>query len=205
MPEVFVPPERCARWVDNFRVRHGETSLSVGEVLRGEAEDGAWFVARLPFEHVHAGAPTLEDFVSSAPKPPDWGVLLVRKGGFAVARMSGATVLSSKVGQRHVQGRSKAGGQSQQRFARRRDNQARAAWHAAAEHAAQHLAQVRGPVMVAGDRQGIDEVLADPRLRGLNVQHLVSTAGEPRRAALEQAISEALALRVEVHNGPGTP
>ena len=71
----------------------------------------------------------------------DWGVLLVRKGGFAVARLAAERLVESKVGQRHVQGRTKAGGQSQQRFARRRDNQARQAYEAAADHAARILGE----------------------------------------------------------------
>ncbi len=75
-------------------------------------------------------------FVAAAAPPEEWGVLLVRKGGFAVARLAGDRLAESKVGQRHVQGRTKAGGQSQQRFARRRDNQARDAYAAAADHAA---------------------------------------------------------------------
>ena len=70
-------------------------------------------------------------------------MLLVRKGGFAVARLAGDAIEESKVGQRHVQGRTKAGGQSQQRFARRRDNQARQAYEAAADHAARILTGVR--------------------------------------------------------------
>ena len=69
-------------------------------------------------------------------------MLLVRKGGFAVARLAGDRIVESKVGQRHVQGRTKAGGQSQQRFARRRDNQARQAYEAAAEHAARILGEL---------------------------------------------------------------
>ena len=67
-------------------------------------------------------------------------MLLVRKGGFAVAPPARLRIAESKVGQRHVQGRTKAGGQSQQRFARRRDNQARQAYEAAADHAARILA-----------------------------------------------------------------
>ncbi|MEZ5191432.1 MAG: Vms1/Ankzf1 family peptidyl-tRNA hydrolase [Nocardioides sp.] len=74
-------------------------------------------------------------FLAAAAPPPDWGVLLVRKGGFAIARPS-VPVTADKVGRRHVQGRTKAGGQSQQRFARRRANQARAPHEAAADHAA---------------------------------------------------------------------
>ena len=75
-----------------------------------------------------------------AEPPRDWGVLLVRKGGFAVARLAGSEVVASKVGQRHVQGRTKAGGQSQQRFARRRENQARVASRA---HSATRSASVQ--------------------------------------------------------------
>ena len=96
--------------------------------------------------------------------PDDWGVLLVRKGGFAVARLAGERVVESKVGQRHVQGRTKAGGQSQQRFARRRDNQARQAYEAAADHAVRILGQRPLVVVAGGDRAAVDEVLADPRL-----------------------------------------
>ena len=45
-----------------------------------------------------------------------------------MAVVRGTEVVSSMVGRRHVQGKTKAGGQSQQRFARRRDNQARQAY-----------------------------------------------------------------------------
>ncbi|HEX3963663.1 MAG TPA: acVLRF1 family peptidyl-tRNA hydrolase, partial [Trebonia sp.] len=65
------------------------------------------------------------------------GVLLVRLGGYAVGVFSGAPprLVSSKTGSRPVHGRSAAGGWSQQRFARRRDNQASEALSAAASAA----------------------------------------------------------------------
>jgi hypothetical protein len=61
------------------------------------------------------------------------GVLLVRLGGYAVGVFSGAPprLLNSKAGSRPVHGRSAAGGWSQQRFARRRENQAATALRAA--------------------------------------------------------------------------
>src|SRR5690606_14598158 len=108
----------------------------------------------------------------------------VRKGGFAIARMEGERLAASKVGQRHVQGRTKAGGQSQQRFARRRDNQARQAYEAAAGHAARLLEGLDGPVMVGGDRTALVEVLAHPSLRNLATRDLHGEVPEPRRAAL---------------------
>ena len=126
MTRILVPCERLPRWVDNFAARHGESELDVGDgALTGTADDGSTFTARLPFERAYDGPAEVGAFVASAGPPAAWGLLLVRKGGFAVARMAGERQVESKVGQRHVQGRTKAGGQSQQRFARRRDNQAR--------------------------------------------------------------------------------
>ena len=129
-------------------------------------------------------------------------MLLVRKGGFAVARLAGEAMVESKVGQRHVQGRTKAGGQSQQRFARRRDNQARQAYEAAAEHAARILGDLpRGTLVVTGgDHTAVDEVLADPRLARLAVAGPWLAVPDPRRAVLEQAVRDALAVAIEVHN-----
>ena len=110
--------------------------------MTGLAADGSTFATSLPFDTTYAGPADVEAFMAAITTPDRWGVLLVRKGGFAVARLEHENIVDSKVGQRHVQGRTKAGGQSQQRFARRRDNQARAAYEAAADHAARILGQV---------------------------------------------------------------
>ena len=123
-------------------------------------------MARLPFDAAYDGPAEVAPLTAAAGPPASWGVLLVRKGGFAVARLAGADLVEHKIGQRHVQGRTKAGGQSQQRFARRRDNQARQAYEAAAEHAARILSGVP-LVVVGGDHAAIDEVLDDARLRAV--------------------------------------
>jgi hypothetical protein len=114
--------------------------------------------------------------------------------------MSGDTVEEDKVGRRHVQGRTKAGGQSQQRFARRRDNQARQAFGAAAEHAVRLLAGATMPVVAGGDHAAVDEVLADPRLRHLRVTGPWLAVPDPRRAVLDAAVADALSVQVEVVN-----
>jgi Actinobacteria/chloroflexi VLRF1 release factor len=200
---VSVPAERLVRWVANFESRHGPTSYVVRDgALGGAAGDGSTFVARLPFEAAYDGPPDPAALADAVAVPREWGVLLVRKGGFAVARMAGAAVAEHKVGQRHVQGRTKAGGQSQQRFARRRDNQARQAYEAAADHAARILRPVigRGPVVTGGDHTAVDDVLADPRLRGLTVVEPWLAVPDPKRAVLDQAVRDAMSLRVEVVN-----
>lgn len=185
----------------NFQGRHGVTGLSVtGGALAGAASDGSTFLARLPFDEAYDGLPDAAAFAAALAAPDDWGVLLVRKGGFAMARLAGDRLGESKTGQRHVQGRTKAGGQSQQRFARRRDNQARQAYEAAADHAARILGGLTGPLVTGGDRGAVDEVLADPRLRSAQVVGPWLAVPDPRRSVLEQAVADARSVQVEVEN-----
>ena len=200
---VLVPAGRVVRWFENFGTRHGATSAVVSSgCLSVSAADGATAVAALPFLGRYDGPADASAFAHAVEAPARWGVLLVRKGGFAVATVSGIAVAESKVGQRHVQGRTKAGGQSQQRFARRRDNQARQAYEAAADHAARILGDSpRGTLVVTGgDRTAVDEVLADPRLSRLTVAGPWLAVPDPRRAVLEQAVRDALAVTIDVHN-----
>jgi len=99
-------------------------------------------------------------------------------------------VVESKVGQRHVQGRTKAGGWSQQRFARRRANQARAAFEAAGAHAARILDGLDGPLVFGGDEAARPEQAIS----------LPGHVPDPRRGVLDQAIADAQAARIEVVN-----
>jgi hypothetical protein len=201
VPVVAVTATRLERWVVNFRGRHGETALQVLDGgLGGSAEDGSRFVARLPFDERYDGRPDVAEFVAAAGAPKDWGVLLVRKGGFAVARLRYDEAVESKVGQRHVQGRTKAGGQSQQRFARRRDNQARQAYEAAADHAARILGTEGLTVVTGGDHTAVEQVLADPRLARLTVVGPWLAVPDPRRGVLEEAAREAMSVHIEVEN-----
>ena len=187
-----------ARWVENFGPGTGCRALRRRGRPHRFATDGSTFAAgalRPGVRRDRVG----RAFVESCRPPDDWGVLLVRKGGFAVARLAGETLVESKIGQRHVQGRTKAGGQSQQRFARRRDNQARVAYEAAAEHAARILGGV--PLLVTGgDHAAVEAVLADRRLAGLVVVPPFLAVPDPRRGVLEQAILDAGNVRISVVN-----
>lgn len=203
MTDVRVPAARIERWVSNFAGRHGETTLEVRDgVLTGFAADGATFVARAPFARSYDGPADVLAFERACVPPEVWGVLLVRKGGFAVARLEGERVVDSKVGRRHVQGRTKAGGQSQQRFARRRDNQARAAYEAAAGHAERILAGRLDALVCGGDRSAVEQVLDDPGLRRLAAVRVEPwlAVPDPRRAVLEQAVADGRSLAVTVHD-----
>lgn len=201
--EVSVGAARLERWVENFSARHGSTRLgaSSGE-LTGSAGDGSTFRVRLPFGQEYAGPADLALVLERCQAPAAWGLLLVRKGGFAIARLAGERMVDSKVGRRHVQGRTKAGGQSQQRFARRRDNQARVAYEAAAEHAARILGGLptQAPVVTGGDHTAVDSVLGDRRLVAVSVVPPFLTVPDPRRSVLEAAVAEAGAVRISVTN-----
>lgn len=191
---ISVPTERLDRWRANFGVRHpGELVEHEGRTV---APDGSWYHVTTVFSgDAMLGSDPPSEVV---PAPDDWGALIVRKGGFAVARMRGSEMVSSKVGRRHVQGRTKAGGQSQQRFARRRGNQARQAYEACSDHAANHFAGLAGPLVTGGDDVAVREVLADARLRDLrSLQHFGDVA-EPRRDTLEAFIGRCLAWQVRV-------
>jgi hypothetical protein len=195
-----------ARWIENFTTRHGDAALTVADgALHGVADDGSTFAARLPLGTSYAGPAATEPFLAALALPREWGILLVRKGGFAVARLESDRIIESKVGQRHVQGRTKAGGQSQQRFARRRDNQARAAYEAAADHAARVLGldtvgRRELPVVLGGDHAALDDVLTDPRLAGIRATGPWLAVADPRRSVLEAAIQDAMAIGIDVVN-----
>jgi Actinobacteria/chloroflexi VLRF1 release factor len=198
---VLVPQARVVRWFDNFAERHGGSGTSVvrSGALVATAPDGAVAAARLPFSRPYVGPPDPADFAEAISPPARWGVLLVRKGGFAVAALEGSQVVESKVGRRHVQGRTKAGGQSQQRFARRRDNQARQAYEAAAGHAARIVADVEA-LVCGGDRRAVEAVLDDPRLRRASARQVPPwlDVPDPRRDVLDRAVSDATAAIVEL-------
>jgi hypothetical protein len=129
------------------------------------------------------------------------GVVLVRRGGYAVAVAEAGSVRESKVGTRHVQSRTAAGGWSQQRFARRRGNQADELVRAVRDHTARllPLGRVEGLVL-GGDRSLVREVLDDPRLAHLDAlpRRELYDLRDPRRAVLEDAVRRGGAVRVTI-------
>jgi hypothetical protein len=208
VPTILVPAARVVRWFENFGSRHGGYQLSNDGGLVAEAEDGARARAALPFGRRFDGV-TPEALAAQAVEPVHWGLLLVRRGGFAVAAGTTTTPDVRKVGKRHVQGRTKAGGSSQQRFARRRDNQAREAFQAAAEHAVRLLIDESGGVaclVCGGDRAAVQHVLEDPRLAPLR-QSVVGPwlpVPDPNGSVLDKAVADAWSCLVSVEEPPAT-
>ncbi|WP_433529035.1 acVLRF1 family peptidyl-tRNA hydrolase [Micromonospora sp. CA-263727] len=201
---VEVDPARVGRWVAGFADRHGPPTTTAREYgLLLTAPDGA--TAEL---HTPPGAPATTDldaFVAAAIAPRRVGLLLARKGAVAVGVAEGERLPVHKVDTRYVQGRTAAGGWSQQRFARRRDNQAKAALADAVELAARLLlpeADRLDVVVAGGDRRAVDTVLADRRLAplaALRTDRLLDVP-EPRHAVLVAAIAAARAVHVLIRD-----
>ncbi|GAA1858450.1 acVLRF1 family peptidyl-tRNA hydrolase [Asanoa iriomotensis] len=201
---VDVDPDRLTRWVDGFRERHGDyAQRPTDDALVLAAFDGA--TAAL---HPPPGAPLsadLADFVEAAQASRRIGLLLARKASVAVGVADGDRLVASKVDSSYVQSRTAAGGWSQQRFARRRDNQAKAQARDAAELAVRVLLPVAhklAAVVCGGDRRAVDAVLADPRLaplRDLRTERLLDVP-EPRHAVLVDAVSAARAVSILVRD-----
>ena len=128
-------------------------------------------------------------------------VLLVRRGGYAVGVASGDGLTAHKVGTRYVQSRTAAGGWSQQRFARRRANQADGLVGAAAEHAVRLLTGIR-PVglVVGGDKALVAALLDDDRLAGLRAlpRRELYDLPDPRLDVLRRAVERGRAARVTI-------
>jgi hypothetical protein len=204
---VEISPERIRGWLDGFYGRH-DGATECGLVLTGTSNGDT---ATLYPPPGLAEVPDVDALLAALRRPPRIAVLLARKGAVAAGVADGTTLAVSKVERFYVQGRTAAGGSSQQRYARRRANQAQAATQRAADiaarvllpHAPGAVADPRDAVtalVCGGDRLMIDAVLADRRLSALAaLRHprLLESA-EPRLSVLRDAAVTARRIRVHL-------
>lgn len=220
---VSIPRERLEPWLTNFAARHGDLRVDAGpDRVEIRAADGAQAEIAVPFaplaDPTDGLAPTnglpptnelpptnvLMELVRHVAVDRRVGAVLARKGGYGVGVFSGDQLLASKVGSSYVQGKTAAGGWSQQRFARRRDNQSRKAYETAADEVARVLVPEQESlvaVMTGGDKGAVAAVLADPRLAGLAalVQSGVLPVADPRLRVLEAFPAAFLAVRISLN------
>jgi hypothetical protein len=191
-----VPAGRLRGWLAGFADRHGAMLTDEStEVVRLTGADGARAWIDVPFPPLAGG---LAEHVERDRRV---GVLLVRRGGYAAGVFEGGRLVTSKVGSAYVQGTTKAGGSSQQRYARRRANQATAAFAEAADVAARVLGDEKLDALVSGgDRAAVRAVLADPRLHRL--KPLLAppwlSVKDPRLRVLAATPEQFLAVRIRL-------
>jgi hypothetical protein len=214
---VTVTAVRIGRWVDGFVERHGPVvAVAADRTVWVTGADGAraWLDAPWlpdwrtgsPGAGPGTGDPAqgpLEAFLAHVRRQRRIGVVLARRGGHGVGIFDGTTLVASKVGSSYVQGTTKAGGWSQHRYARRRTNQAAAAFATAADAAARILlpqAATLAALVRGGDRAAVQAVLADPRLAPLAELHsgpLLAVA-DPRLRVLQASAEQFLAVSVRL-------
>lgn len=208
---VTVAPERLAGWVERFARRHGQLHWDTsGSSLAVSGDDGAraeFVLPSPPDGRVPADSVQLVDCAESF---RDFGLVLVRRGGYAVGLVRDAVLAGSRCGTRYVQGQTKAGGWSQQRFARRRANQA----GALTDVAAQAVRDVLGaallepqlPLVCGGDKALLAACLHSAGagspgcdLAARVLPHRLEVP-DPRRRVLEEAVGRARTVRIALND-----
>ncbi|SNR77852.1 hypothetical protein SAMN06265360_1193 [Haloechinothrix alba] len=215
---VEVAPQRLRRWFDNFATRNDgiRGTERTPDAVTVTGGNGTTATATVPFAplppreggHTSVAGLAVDELVEHACRNRRIGLILVRAGAHSVGIADGDSVVTSRTDRHHVQGRTSAGGWSQQRFARRRQGQARQALRRAADDAAEVvLAEVDrlDAVVLGGDRAALDELRADSRLRPVFalVRGEVLDVPEPRRRVLDEAAARARAVEIVIRD-PGT-
>ncbi|MDI2033055.1 Vms1/Ankzf1 family peptidyl-tRNA hydrolase [Paenarthrobacter nitroguajacolicus] len=182
---ALVPAARLQGWVDRFAAGHGALVVDLddgGLVLR--AADGATASLKAPWPadgRPGRGATELERLASLATQERALGLLLIRRGGYAIAAASGSTILASKSGNRFVEAR------------------------ATAEHAFRIFSEYRVEYIVpGGDRTLVNQLLAHPALKSVAGRTRLAflDVQEPRSAVLPKAAADACSIRITVSDGP---
>lgn len=212
---VEVEPERLPRWVANFAARNGG-------IAAHHAEGDAWTIESNEGPPSDSGEPasrqlarvkwTLADGLPSAwlldddpikaaehlrdyaLEPRRIAVLLARKSAYSVGIVEDGRVKVSKTDTAYVQGKTKAGGQSQQRFARRREGQAHAAEKRARDAVFAVLGNAEFDALVTGGP--VEGILEDPRLAKLKPTTHFGDIAEPKAALLTETAYRAIGFKI---------
>lgn len=210
---VEVSAERLPGWLTRFGGQHGGLA-SIGATLSEvtvTGGDGATAEIAVPFPPMRAvpgghGEP-VEALLAHIAGLGDLAAIAVRERSYSVGACRGGVVTRSSTDTRYVQSRTAAGGWSQQRYARRRGNQRRDSYRAAADTAHRVLTESGSAfdgLIVAGDRGAIEVVLEDPRLAAIAVlpRRTFLDVAEPRRAVLDELAVRALGATITVRDSP---
>ncbi|MFY0406480.1 acVLRF1 family peptidyl-tRNA hydrolase [Solicola sp. PLA-1-18] len=180
---VLVPVVRLPGWVERFAARHGEVARTErGTSVTLTAADGA------------------EARLDEAPVPSRFGLLLVRRGGYAVGLVDDGALTAHKSGTRYVQGQTKAGGWSQQRYARRRANQADELVQACAGHADRLFAGADGLAVVGGGDRALVRQVVDEMRTSVDVLPRHLDVPDPRHRVLVDAVASARSVEITLND-----
>lgn len=205
---LLIPPQRLSLWLDGFARRHGTPAIDVAPTqLTLTAPNGAEAVLSLIWGPV-PGIDPLAELCAQVARPRRLAALLVRKSAHAVGVFEGDHLVAHRLGRHYVQGRTKAGGWSQQRYARRRDNQTERAYAKAAQAAHEVLLPQLGALdglILGGDARAVREVLQVAALHPLaalaeRVPRPVLAVPDPNLQVLRDALPRFVAVPISVND-----
>jgi len=205
---VDIPPARLAGWVIRFAARNTGIIEMVADTsgVTITAADGTVARIDVPFPPMALGnREPVEAVLNHCAGIGDIGMILVRAGAHSVGICRDGVVATSSTDTHYVQGRTAAGGWSQQRYARRRGNQLSAARESTADAAARVLVgRPLAALVVGGDLGSITAVLDDPRLKKVITlpRREFRDIVEPRRAVLDDVARRSLELGITVRDAP---
>ena len=193
-------------WVNRFAGRNTGVADLVAHPDRLEILGGDGTLARIevPFAPMSIGhREPVEALVNHLAGIGLLGLVLVRGGAHSIGTAKDGVVLSSSTDRAYLQGRTAAGGWSQQRYARRRGNQLTASLADSAATVQRLLlpfAGRLGGVVLAGDASALRKVMAEPALAPLAAlpSRTFGDIPEPRRAVLDAVAERSLVVRIVV-------
>jgi len=206
--EVEISAHRIVGWVNRFAGRNTGVADLVAHPDRLEivGGDGTTATLEVPFPPMAIGTrEPIEALVNHLGTVGLLGLVLVRGGAHSIGTAKDGTVLSSSTDRAYLQGRTAAGGWSQQRYARRRGNQLTASLADAAATIERvllpHLPRLGGLVL-AGDAAALKRVLAEPDLKPLFAlpSRIFGDIPEPRRVVLDAVAQRSLVVRIVVRD-----
>jgi len=204
--EVEISAHRIIEWVNRFAGRNtGVADLQAfPDRLEIRGGDGTSATIEVPFGPMSIGTrEPVEALIDHLASVGLLGLILVRGGAHSIGTAKAGVVLSSSTDRAYLQGRTAAGGWSQQRFARRRGNQLTASLADATETIQRillPLAARLGGLVLAGDAAALKRVMAEPVLKALQGKSFRTFGDipEPRRVVLDAVAERSLVLRIVI-------
>lgn len=179
---VTISSARLPRWVDGFAERHGTPDIQTTvDAVDLHSPDGAHARILLPWGPLDDGGDPIALLLEQLTRPRRIAALIVRRRAHAVGIFDNTQLVVGRHHGHYVQARTKAGGWSQQRYARRRANQADKAYAEAGADAIELLVPATGfqGLATGGDQAAVAIVLSDRRLAGLAALPRRDIAGVP--------------------------
>ncbi|AZI58055.1 hypothetical protein EH165_07770 [Nakamurella antarctica] len=205
---VEVSADRLPGWVNRFAGRNGGVANITAKehLVLLTASDGTTAEIAVPFPPMRlADREGVEALLDHLAGLGGVGIIAVRAGAHSIGVAKAGVVVSSKTDRAYLQGRTAAGGWSQQRFARRRGNQLTTSLADAARDAAKVLIPVVAQLdalVVAGDAKALSVVLADTRLQPLLAlpRRVFGDIPEPRRTVIDDLAERIFDVEITIRN-----